>query len=294
MALELLISLLENGVTFKEISPLISGNEFVACFAEAFYATQTCQYQVAIRKFTDLADKYPGNVLVLTHLGLTFVKNQDFSLASGIYQKIKKQFPFETCYVDGQAIAILNSKSSLVTLDRLHSQVSFASHFKECRFVECAGYLEKRLFDKAAEMFEQLAKDYPRYVLAHQYHGYASMKLGEYGVAANSYRVAYRINRDVTTYQGLVNCYLKLHKYNEAKMTAKEALALFPLSAVALTLAGQSMRDSPKAKDYFEKAFALDEKNLECLLVYSQYLRESKGASEAIALLNRAHLYSAE
>jgi tetratricopeptide (TPR) repeat protein len=69
--------------------------------------------------------------------------------------------------------------------------------------------------------------------------------MGNYGEAAKSYRNAYKLKRNIATYQGLIDSYIKLDLLNEATSTAKEALLLLPSSSRTLCLAGLVMFHSP-------------------------------------------------
>ena len=294
LAIEIIVSVLQNGASFHEISALINGNEFLACFAEAFYLCQTCQYQTSIQKFKALGERYAeSSLLVQTHLALAYVKSTLYTFANATYMKLKRLHPFETLYKDGLAVVLFH-QADISALRQLETQVSSYTSQKECIFVSALSLMAKNQNEKALAKLERILLDFPRYVLAHQYMGYVLCKMNRFGQAATSYRNAYRISRDIWTYRGLIICYLKLLKFNEATITAKEALALFPLSSVACMLAGQVLRDSPKAKQYFEKALEMDKESLDCLLAYAQYTRKTKDASQAIEILKRVHHHTDE
>ena len=65
------------------------------------------------------------------------------------------------------------------------------------------------------------------------------------GEACLSFRNAYRISRDIATYEGLVHSYISLGKILEATSTAKEVYALLPHNARAVCLAGVVMTHTP-------------------------------------------------
>ena len=76
------------------------------------------------------------------------------------------------------------------------------------------------------------------------------------------YRKAHRMNRDLLSFQGLIESYIGMSRIKEALAVAKEAIQLMPKNPKMLTLVGVVLSHTPngreKAKKAFENALNLD------------------------------------
>lgn len=133
----------------------------------------------------------------------------------------------------------------------------------------------------------------PRHVFGHQIRGAILCSMGQTGEAIQAFRNAYRLSRDVLTYESLVHCYISLEKTAEAVATAKEALSLFSNSPRAISLAGFVMANMPgqhaKAEDYLLKALKLDKTCMEAVYILAQLYAKTERAELGIHLLE-SHL----
>ncbi|KAG0370945.1 hypothetical protein BC939DRAFT_446899 [Gamsiella multidivaricata] len=110
--------------------------------------------------------------------------------------------------------------------------------------------------------------------------------------ALQSFREAYRIEKNINTYEGLVNTYVLMERMPEAMDMAKEAKKLMPDSAHALAIYGMAVyhtgdQDSNAAQDILKEALQMDPGCVEaasCLVM----IYENQGQyDEAIQILDQ-------
>ncbi|KAJ3259817.1 Anaphase-promoting complex subunit 7 [Boothiomyces macroporosus] len=151
--------------------------------------------------------------------------------------------------------------------------------------------LSKEEYDTALEQVERGISVAPTHMLGHALKGKILLENGKFGEAAHSYRNAYRLERDLSNYEGLTKCYSKLGKHLEATTTAKEAFSLLPNSPRAVTLAGLVLAENPslynKAKDYLEKALKMNPKLIEPLFGLCDLYEKHNHVQKAIDLLEQ-------
>jgi tetratricopeptide (TPR) repeat protein len=90
-----------------------------------------------------------------------------------------------------------------------------------------------------------------RYPFAHHIKGSVLFGLGRYGEAADSYRSEYKLRQNISAYEGLVKCYIKLERFPEALSTAKESITVLPKSARAYCLIGMVMAETGNNQKVF-------------------------------------------
>ena len=73
--------------------------------------------------------------------------------------------------------------------------------------------------------------------------------MGKPADAIVHYRFAHKHARDLTSYRGLMECYIGVRRIKEALSISKEALTYMPDSARALTLVGVVVSHMPSGKE---------------------------------------------
>lgn len=86
--------------------------------------------------------------------------------------------------------------------------------------------------------------------------GFISLSMGCPEQAVEAYRRAHRIDpHELAAYQGLIEAYLALPRFNDALYMAKSALKLLPRNPRALTLFGMVLAHRPEGRDRARRAF---------------------------------------
>ncbi|KAI8907991.1 hypothetical protein EDD86DRAFT_247941 [Gorgonomyces haynaldii] len=128
-----------------------------------------------------------------------------------------------------------------------------------------------------------------RHLVSHQVQGIFLMETKKYEDAIKAFRNAYKICRDVLTYEGLVKCYLHLNRMTDATTTYREALTTIPKAARSRALAGlvltQISNGHEKAEEYFNQALQMDRNCIEAVYGLSQLWQNQEKLDKAIKLL---------
>jgi tetratricopeptide (TPR) repeat protein len=285
---ECVISLLDYGVSFKEIRPLLIDDSVVSKFANAYYSSLNNSYSVALQTFTALGQQYKGNPFLLAHTAQTYQRSGDIHTCQQIFTKIRRLDPDAIEGLDTFAF-ILRQQGNFTLVHRLANELMDLCDRRPEAWVSKAILHEmKSEHDEAMKHIEKAISLDKRHYFSHQIKGKVLFNMRRFGEAGASFRNAYGITRDIVTYEGLVHCYISLGKLLEATSTAKEALALLPNSPRAVCLAGVVMTHNPslltKARDYFDKALKMDPKSLETLYALSDLHVQRGNTQKAIDL----------
>jgi tetratricopeptide (TPR) repeat protein len=278
-AIEAVVSLLNYGVSSKEIRPMLPPDTFFTRIANAYHLSHSNSLPGALNEMRQLQEEHSSNPWMLCLLGQMLRKAGDNHAAKQLYVKLRR---LEPDWVEGMDVfaVILREEGNSMSLNRLATDLlDFAENRPETLVTIAILHEMKGEYEDALKAIDNALKINGRYYFAHQMRGKILMAMNRYGEASLSFRNAYGITRDIFTYEGLVNCYIGLGKMLEATSTAKEALALLPSSPRATCLAGVVMTHNPslinkvcatkEAKEYFEKALKMDPKSLETLFALS-------------------------
>jgi anaphase-promoting complex subunit 7 len=244
-AIAAVISLLNYGVSSKEIRPMLPPDTFISKIANAYHLSHSNTFPGALNEMRQLQEEHTGNPWILCLLGQMLRKSGDSHGAKQLFVKLRR---LEPDWVEGMDVfaAILRDEGNSMSLNRLATDLMDLAENRPESFVTMAILHEmKGEFEDALRSVENALKLNSRYYFAHQIRGKILMAMNRYGEASLSFRNAYGITRDIFTYEGLVNCYIGLGKMLEATSTAKEALALLPSSPRATCLAGIVMTHNP-------------------------------------------------
>jgi tetratricopeptide (TPR) repeat protein len=201
--MESIMELISYGVSIKEIKPLLGDHDFLIQFTECFYEAQNCHFQAAISGFQQLQDQYPHSPLVMEQLARTYQRSGDFFSAGQVFGRIRRTKPYSIEQLDYFAL-LFRHKGSLGSAERLADEMyTMAPDRHETYVVSAIVKMMKNDYENALSEVSNAIKKEPRHALAHQVKGDILLAIGKTGEASLSYRNAYKICRDVMTYDGL-------------------------------------------------------------------------------------------
>ncbi|KAJ3324071.1 Anaphase-promoting complex subunit 7 [Boothiomyces sp. JEL0866] len=274
-AIEAIKALLVHGLSLKELQPILIDDPFIHDFSTGLHAAQNCNYTVGLSKFQEMEREYRSSTFLSLQVANVYSKSGDPHAAIQIHRNVLKLDP--AC-IDG-----LNKDALEMNEER-----------PEVWIIRAINSLSKEELDIALEQADKAVAVAPTHMLGHVLKGKILMETSKFGEAAQSFRNAYRLERDLSNYEGLTKCYSKLGKHLEATTTAKEAFSLLPNSPKAVTLAGLVLAENPtlynKAKDYLEKAIKMNSKLIEPLFGLADLYEKHNHIQKAIELLeNHSH-----
>ncbi|KAF9361657.1 Anaphase-promoting complex subunit 7 [Mortierella sp. AD094] len=220
------------------------------------------KFQAALSDFSVLNEKYPENVdiklrmaLCLKRMGKTvrscFMYSQARKLDNHV---LKDMYHYGVC---------LKQLSKAMYLNKLASDLLSCNDLHPDAWCVQALYWDMRgNKEKALQMVSRALQIHPDHCGALQLRGQLCIETSPLK-ALQSFREAYRIEKDIVTYEGLVNTYILMERLLEAVDMAKEATKLMPDSAQALAIYGMAIyhageQGNEAARDALLEALQMD------------------------------------
>ncbi|KAF9175795.1 Anaphase-promoting complex subunit 7 [Mortierella sp. AD010] len=220
------------------------------------------KFQAALSDFSVLNEKYPENVdiklrmaLCLKRMGKTvrscFMYSQARKLDSHV---LKDMYHYGVC---------LKQLSKAMYLNKLASDLLSCNDLHPDAWCVQALYWDTRgNNEKALQMVSRALQIQPDHCGALQLRGQLCFETSPLK-ALQSFREAYRIEKDIVTYEGLVKTYILMERPLEAVDMAKEAMKLMPDSAQALAIYGMAIyqageQGNEAARNALLKALQMD------------------------------------
>ncbi|KAF8985918.1 Anaphase-promoting complex subunit 7 [Entomortierella lignicola] len=220
------------------------------------------RFQAALSDFSALNERYPDNIdiklkmaLCLKRMGKTvrscFMYSQARKLDNHI---LKDMYHYGVC---------LKQLSKMIYLNKLASDLLSCNDLHPDAWCVQALYWDmKGNKEKALQMVSRALHIHPGHCGALQLRGQLCIETTPLK-ALQSFREALMIEKDVVTYEGLVNAYIIMERPSEAVDMAKEALRLMPDNAQALAIYGMAIyhageQGNDAARDALLKALQMD------------------------------------
>lgn len=222
-SIETITTLLDYGVSLNEIN-LEDSSDFIKEYIVHYSQIQRNEFDTAIQGLIAMDLKYKGNCAVLNMLGEAYIKSEDHQSASQIYKKVlyfnkMRRLDLEGILGMDRYAMLLRNSGNFNSLQRLSEELVNFCDSPQNYIAQSFVAEMKQEYDQALVHIDKAISLNSRHYFSHQVRAKILFALGKFGEASVSYRNAYKACRDITTYEGLVNCYLKLDKVIEATST---------------------------------------------------------------------------
>jgi tetratricopeptide (TPR) repeat protein len=273
--------------------------------AEALCAKDRYHLATALSLFQKLEASHPNNVYLLQHLAAVHLQMNTEMNAEFCLERIRYLEEPNLTMMDayGQLLARADKQTALNQLtDSLlqHHPSRPETWVVLALYHEVWGRHDKSLMfvDKAIDLA-------PDHAFAHRLRGGILMAANKPSIAAVSFFRAIELQKDVGSYEGLVDAYIAINKTREAIAIAREAVTFSPRDPRTITLVGlalikgaeanqrpgtssaSSVAAVEKAKGSLRKALAIDPGFLRALFALDDLHRKEGDYETCAELLQR-------
>ncbi|KAF9574966.1 Anaphase-promoting complex subunit 7 [Mortierella alpina] len=211
------------------------------------------KYQAALSDFSVLDGKYPGNTAIKLRMAVCLKWMGKYVRAGFLFAQVRK-LDNRVCEDMLHYAVCLKQLFKTKYLFKLGSELLGFNDKHPDAWCVLAVYWDMRgNKDKAFRMVSKLRGQL-----------YLELPVPEPTTAVQSFRKAYTIEKDIATYEGLVNAYILTDRKQEAVAMAREARRLMPDSAHALAIYGTAIyhmsgeSNAKEAQDVLQDALCMD------------------------------------
>ncbi|KAF9135430.1 Anaphase-promoting complex subunit 7 [Mortierella sp. 14UC] len=296
LALEAYIHMLRAGTPLYFVTNMIPKDslecEWMKMYLQGLDSFYSMNYEAAHKIFTDLHEMFPQSTDIKLRLALCLRWMGKHVRACLMYSQVRKldSHIIDDMYHYGACLKeMYNSKY----LNKLASDLlSMNDKHPDTWCVQAMYWDMKGKRDKALQLVSRALQLKPDHCGALQLRGLLLQDSSPVK-ALSSFRDAYKIEKDILTYEGLVNTHILLERQLEACKEAEEVKSRMPRSAQAIALYGMALYHAANdeiaqdAQDQLKEALRIDPScklaAQSLLLIYDHQRRYD----EAIELLDR-------
>ncbi|KAL2914588.1 Anaphase promoting complex subunit 7 [Polyrhizophydium stewartii] len=229
-AVESAIALLDNGVPFVKVEERLTASKPIRNLVLAHAAAKRAEYKESLDRYLELKNNYPGNLDVILRIAECHLDRGDPTSAQLYLTKARSLDSNIVTLMDRQArLWQLQGKLNMVA--KIAEELHRITDERPEPWLALACYNEMRNDSEKALFYVDKVR-----MLAKTRTLMINLKRPDEALAA--YRMAYRYSRDISVYEGLVECHISMSKISDAKIVAREAHMLFPKNARALAIVG--------------------------------------------------------
>ncbi|KAF8930789.1 Anaphase-promoting complex subunit 7 [Dissophora ornata] len=266
LAIEAYVQLLRSQVPLAIVLNMVPSNftekSWMKTYLHGMDNLLRMKYPAALLNFSELNERYPDNIDIKLRMALCLRWMDKTVRACFVYSQVRKldNRVVEDMYHYGACLKLLSKR---IYLNKLASDLLSCSD--NCPDVWCvqAMYWDmKGNKERALQMVSKALLIKPNHCGALQLRGQLYMDITPLK-ALQSFREAYRIEKDIVTYEGLVNTYILMDRQLEAMEMASEVKRLMPDNARAIAIYAMAVYhasdDSAKvAQELLQEALRID------------------------------------
>ncbi|KAG0252206.1 Anaphase-promoting complex subunit 7 [Mortierella polycephala] len=266
LAIEAYVQLLRLQVPLAIVLNMIpsdsSEKQWMKTYLQGMDSYFRMKYQAALSDFSVLDEKYPENTDIKLHMAICLRWMNRTIKACFIYSQVRK---LDTRIADDMYhyASCLKQLSKTMYLNKLaRDLMTFNDNHPDTWCVQALYWEMKGDKGKALQMVSRALQLKPDHCGALQLRGQLYLDSTPQN-ALQSFREAHGIEKDILTFEGLVDAYISLDRHMEAVLTAKEAKRLMPDSANALAIYGSAIyhagsTDTKEVQDTLLEALRMD------------------------------------
>jgi len=249
-------TIIDDAVRSKESFDIMASDGWLHNYLTMLVNKRNCEYDKCETSYKKMLLTYPNNVHIMCLLAKLYLDTDRLEDSAVIFKSIRSLDSNIIESMDVYAIVLRNLASNHTVnginqaeteLVKLGHELLAISQESPVSWLVVALYFDyKGDVDKALAFIERAIKSDPKYALAYRVKGSVLLNNNQPDVAAIAYFQANSIDRDIQSYNGMIQSNLLLGKNRDAIHTARDALVAMPKSSTAHVIMGDILARSPE------------------------------------------------
>ena len=249
-------TVIDDTIRSKESFDTMASDGWLHNYMTMLVNKRNCEYDKCETNYKKMLITYPNNVHIMCLLAKLYLDTDRLEDSAVIFKSIRLLDSNLIENMDVYAIVLRNLASNHsanginqaeTELVKLGHELLAISQESPISWLTVALYFDyKGDVDKALAFIERAIKADPRYALAYRVKGSVLLNNNQPDVAAIAYFQANNIDRDIQSYNGMIQSNLLLGKNRDAIHTARDALVAMPKSSTAHVIMGDILARSPE------------------------------------------------